>query len=249
MFDFKDKNVLITGASRGIGKEIALQFAAAGANIIVASRKQELLDAVCREIEKRGGKGHAVAAHLGKMEDISNLVARSYEIFGHLDVLVNNAAINPVMGPLINIEERAWDKIMGVNLKGPFFLSVEVAKKMMDRKSGAIVNIASTAGLRSAMGLGVYSISKAGIIQMTRQMARECSAVGVRINAVAPGLVETDFSRAIIETEVFCAEALKTIAMERHAQPGEIAGTVLFLASDMASYITGETIVVDGGGM
>jgi len=249
MHDFKGKNVIVTGASRGIGRRIALEFAAAGAGLVLVSRKQDALEALRAEIEGKGGKAHAVAANMGSLEDVRKMAARAFEVCDRIDVLVNNAATNPVFFPLVGIDERAWDKIMDVNLKGPFFLTVEIGRKMVERGAGAIVNIASTAGMRSWPGLGVYGISKAGLIQMTRQMAREWAEAGVRVNAVAPGLVATDFSKILIETDIMREEALKTVAMRRHAVPDEIAGAVLFLASDEARYITGQTLIVDGGGM
>jgi dehydrogenase/reductase SDR family protein 4 len=249
MHDFKGKNVIVTGASRGIGRQIALEFAAAGAGLVLVSRKQDALEALRAEIEGRGGKAHAVAANMGSMEDVRKLAARAFELCDRIDVLVNDAATNPVFFPLVGIDERAWDKIMDVNLKGPFFLTVEIGRKMVERGAGAIVNIASTAGMRSWPGLGVYGISKAGLIQMTRQMAREWAEAGVRVNAVAPGLVATDFSKILIETDIMREEALKTVAMRRHATVDEIAGAVLFLASDEARYVTGQTLIVDGGGM
>ena len=249
MHDFKGKNVIVTGASRGIGRRIALEFAAAGAGLVLVSRKQDALEALRAEIEGKGGKAHAVAANMGSLEDVRKMAARAFEVCDRIDVLVNNAATNPVFFPLVGIDERAWDKIMDVNLKGPFFLTVEIGRKMVERGAGAIVNIASTAGMRSWPGLGVYGISKAGLIQMTRQMAREWAEAGVRVNAVAPGLVATDFSKVLIETDIMREEALKTVAMRRHAVPDEITGAVLFLASDEARYITGQTLIVDGGGM
>jgi dehydrogenase/reductase SDR family protein 4 len=247
MFDFSGKTVLVTGASRGIGRAIALAFGAAGAEVILVSRKQDALEKVRGEIEAKGGRAHTAAANLGRMDDIRSLLEKAFSVRGRIDVLVNNAATNPVFFPLVAIEERAWDKIMDVNLKGPFFLTVETARKMIDRKSGAIVNVASTAGMRSWVGLGVYGISKAGLMQMTRQMAREWAEAGVRVNAVAPGLVDTDFSRVLIDTDIMRDEALKTAAIKRPATVDEITGAVLFLASDSARFITGQTLVVDGG--
>jgi dehydrogenase/reductase SDR family protein 4 len=247
MQDLKGKNVIVTGASRGIGRQIAMEMAGAGASLIIVSRKQEALEALKGQLEGKGARVHAIAANMGKMEDVRNLVSKAFDAAGTIDVLVNNAATNPVFFPLVAFEEKAWDKIMEVNLKGPFFLSIEVARRMIEKKSGVIVNIASTAGMRSWVGLGVYGISKAGLIQMTRQMAREWAAAGVRVNAVAPGLVATDFSKVLIETDVMRVEALKTVAMNRHATVDEIAGVVLFLASDASRYITGQTIIVDGG--
>ncbi|MCX7943140.1 MAG: glucose 1-dehydrogenase [Deltaproteobacteria bacterium] len=249
MFDFKGKNVLVTGGSRGIGREICKQFAKYGAKVIVSSRKLEACEKVVEEIEREGGEAIAVAANMGKMDEVMNLANRSLEECGYIDVLVNNAATNPIFGPILNTEEKAWDKIMDVNLKGPFFLSLRIAQKMIEGKGGSIINIASTAGLRSWPGLGVYGISKGAIVQMTRQMAREWAGGNVRVNCVAPGLIDTDFSKVLIVNQALREEALKTVSMNRHGVVSEIAGLVLFLASDAASYITGQIIVADGGGM
>ncbi len=249
MFNFSGKNVLVTGGSRGIGKEICKEFARCGARVIVSSRKVDVCEKVVEEIKKEGKEAIAIPANMGKMEDVLSLAEKSLEICGYMDVLVNNAATNPVFGPLITTEEKAWDKIMDVNLKGPFFLTVSLAKKMIELRGGSIINIASTAGLKAWPGLGVYGISKGGLIQMTRQMAREWAGGNVRVNCVAPGLIETDFSRVLIDDQSLREEALKTVSMNRYGTVSEIAGLVLFLASDAASYITGQIIVADGGGM
>jgi len=248
-YNFKGKTALITGASRGIGRQIAIDFARSGCNLIISSRKQEALDALRKNLEQEGVEIHTFSANMGKMEDIKNLVEKIFQAVERVDILVNNAATNPVFLPLLQIDEKAWDKIMDVNIKGPFFLTTEIAKRMIEQKSGVIINIASTAALRSWPGLGVYGISKSALVQMTRQMAREWAEAGIRVNAVLPGLVETDFSKVLIENEFLRAEALKTVAMKRHGNVNEISGVVLFLASDAASYITGQTLIVDGGGL
>lgn len=249
MFDFKGKNVLVTGGSRGIGKEICREFAKYGARVIVSSRKADACEAVVDEIKKNGGDAIAIPANMGKMEEVNNLFLKSIENCGYIDVLVNNAATNPIFGPLLITEEKAWDKIIDVNLKGPFFLALKVAQKMIENKGGSIINIASTAGLRAWPGLGVYGISKGAIVQMTRQMAREWAGGNVRVNCVAPGLIDTDFSRVLIDNAALREEALKNVSMNRHGNVSEIAALVLFLASDSASYITGQIVVADGGGM
>jgi len=250
MFDFRGKCVLVTGGSRGIGREIALQFAHAGARVIVSSRKIDSLNRVVDEIRGFGGEAVAIAANMGKMDEVNRLIEEAYKVYDRIDILVNNAATNPIFGPILNTEERAWDKIMDVNLKGPFFLAINIARRMIDdNKGGSIINIASTAGLRSWPGLGVYGISKGAVVQMTRQMAREWAGANIRVNCVAPGLIYTDFSRVLIEDEALRSEALKNVSMNRYGNVSEIAGLVLFLASDAASYITGQIIVADGGGM
>lgn len=245
---FKNTNVLVTGASRGIGKAISLAFAREGAHVVLSSRKADALSALADEIRAQGQKATVIPAHMGKLDQVRDLARRAHEEAGPIHVLVNNAATNPLFGPLLMSTPEAWDKIMDVNLKGPFFLALHVGKKMLEEGSGAIVNISSVAGFRAWTGLGVYGVSKAGLLQMTRQLAREWAGGGVRVNAVAPGLVETDFSSAIVGDDFMRSEALKTVAMDRHAQPDEITSAVLYLASEEASYVTGQTLVVDGGG-
>ena len=246
---FEGKKVLVTGASRGIGRAIALAFAREGATLVLASRKKEDLDRVATEAREIGAMVHVIPTHMGRIDEVSRLAGQAWETAGRLDVLVNNAATNPVFGPLLQTTPQAWDKIMEVNLKGPFFLSQGVARRMMDSGGGSIVNLSSIAGLMSATWLGTYGISKAAIVQMTRQMAREWAAGGVRVNSIAPGVIETDFSRAILEDQSIRAEALKNVAMGRHGQPPEIASIVLFLASSEASYVTGQVLIADGGGI
>jgi len=250
MSDFKGKSVLVTGGSRGIGREIAIQFARSSARVIVSSRRIESLNKVVDEIKGFGGDAIAIAANMGRMEEVDDLIERVYKECQRVDVLINNAATNPIFGPILNTEEKAWDKIMDVNLKGPFFLAVKIAQRMIDdNKGGSIINIASTAGLRAWPGLGVYGISKGAVVQMTRQMAREWAGANIRVNCVAPGLIDTDFSRVLIDDEALRSEALKNVSMNRYGNVSEIAGLVLFLASDKASYITGQIVVADGGGL
>lgn len=247
-FSLENKVAIVTGASRGIGQEIAVLFSKAGAKVVIASRKFQDLQIVADEINNQGGKAVAIPCHAGKYEDIKNLVSKTVEVFGKVDILVNNAAANPVFGWAQDVDEAAWDKIFEVNLKGYFLLIKEVVKIMVKQNSGCIINISSTAGIKPIPFLGVYSISKAGVIHLTKVFAQELAQYNIRVNCIAPGVVKTKFSRALWENEDIYQEVIKQTPMKRIAMPDEIAPTALFLASEAASYITGEVIVVSGGG-
>lgn len=246
-FRLDAKVVLITGASRGIGEAIATGFAEAGAKVIISSRKLEALDEVAHKIAKAGGDAYPIAAHIGKLIDLENLAQRAKARWGGIDILVNNAATNPIYGPALDCDESAWEKIMSVNLKGAFFLSKLVAPSMEERGGGKIINMASVAGLSPMKGLGVYSISKAGLIMMTKVLAMELAPKNIRVNAIAPGVITTRFSEALWKDEKTSAEISKSIPMARFGAPDEIVGAALYLASDISSFTTGEVISVDGG--
>ena len=242
----RGKVVVVTGASRGIGRELALGFAREGAELVLASRKQAALEAVAAEAQALGAKAVVVPTHVGRPDEARRLIAETVQRCGRIDVLVNNAATNPVFGPTVVADETAWDKIFEVNVRGPFVLSRAASERMIAQGGGAIVNIASVAGLRPMPGLGIYGISKAALIHLTRTLAREL-APAVRVNAVAPGLVDTDFSKAILGDPDVKKMALADVPLGRPAAPAEIVPAVLFLASDAARYVTGEVLVVDGG--
>ncbi len=246
--ELKGKVAIVTGASRGIGRSIALAFASSGARLVLASRnKYGDLGKVADEIRKIAAPVLVVPTHLGKTEDLDNLVAETQREFGRIDILVNNAATNPVIAPLVEIEERAWDHIMNVNLKGSFLLSQKVAKVMVEQGAGCIINIASVDGIRLEPGFVPYSISKAALIMLSHGLARELGQYGIRVIAVAPGLIRTRSSEAIWGNEEIRTERIKRTCVGRLGTPEEVANVVLFLASDKASYVTGTTIVVDGG--
>ena len=243
----KGKVALVTGGSRGIGKAIALQFADAGADVVVSSRKLPDLEGVAAEIRKKGRRGLAVAAHNGKMDELRNLVEKVKEEFGRIDILVNNAATNPIMASVLEIDEPPFDAIMNVNVKGYFFLSQAAAKMMANQGGGVIINIASVGGISPDPGLAAYCISKAAIIMMTKAMALELGQYNIRVNAIAPGIVKTRFSQALWSNERLLSTELAKMPLKRIAEPEEVAKTALYLASDAASFMTGHAIVMDGG--
>ena len=248
LFDLSGRVALVTGASRGIGSAIAEILAEHGAQVVLSSRKQADLDA---EVERINAlypeKAVAIAAHAGKQDDLERLVQQAMERFSRIDILINNAATNPYFGPVLGAELSAWDKTFEVNLRGIFVLTQQVYRASMEAHGGAIVNIASIGGIRPGLGLGVYNVSKAALIMLTRQLARELGGQ-VRVNAVAPGLVKTRFAEALWGNQEILDRVLAQNPMGRIGVPSEVAAAVLFLASDAASYVNGEVLVVDGGG-
>ena len=245
-FSLKNKVALITGASRGIGQAAALGLAQAGADLVIASRKLPDLEKVAGEIKKTGRKCLPIAAHVGKIEEINALVKKVVEEFGRIDVLVNNAATNPTMASALDIDERAWDAIMNLNLKGLFFLSQAVARVMKEKGGGKIINVASIAGITPDI-LPVYSVSKAGVIMATKVMAQQWAQYNIRVNAIAPGLTKTRFSEALWKNDDILKMAMSRTPMARPAEPEEMVGAIIYLASDASSYVTGQVIAVDGG--
>ena len=247
-FDVTGRVALVTGASRGIGSAIAEALAEHGAQVVLSSRKQADLDAEAARINSLyPDKAVAIAAHAGRPDDLERLVQQVMERFSRIDILVNNAGTNPYMGPVLGAELAAWDKTFEVNVRGMFWLTRLVYQASMEARGGSVVNIASTGGLRPGIGLGVYNITKAAVIFMTRQLAREIGS-NVRVNAVAPGLIKTRFAEVLWNTPEILNRVLAVNPMGRIGVPDEVASAVLFLASDAASYVNGEVIVVDGGG-
>ncbi len=242
-----DKVAIVTGASRGIGAEVARTFARAGAKVVLASRKIEGLTAVADEITAAGGEALPYAAHMGKTEEIQALVAAAVERFGKVDVLVNNAATNPYFGPMLNIEDAAWDKTFEVNVKGYFAATREVARHVQSRGGqGSIVNVASVAGFMAMPLQGVYAMTKAAVISMTRTLSVELGP-DVRINAIAPGLIDTKFASALTQNEHILETVMQKTSLKRVGQPADVASAALLLASDMGGYFTGSVLTVDGG--
>ena len=245
-FSLSDKVALVTGGSRGIGKAIAVGLAKFGADVAVTSRKLPDLEEVAAEIKGLGRRSMAVATHVGRMDEIKNLVPKVKDELGRIDILVNNAGTNPTMDAAISIEERAWDSIMNLNLKGLFFLSQAVARLMQEQGGGKIINVASVAGITPDI-LPVYSISKAGVIMATKVMAQQWAQYNIRVNAIAPGLVKTRFSEALWSNPDIAQAVMTRTPLQRIAEPDEMVGAAVFLASDASSYVTGHVLVVDGG--
>ena len=246
-FSQKGKIALITGASRGIGEAIAVALADYGAHCILVSRKIDSLQDIVEKIKENGGKAEAIACHVGYLEQIEALFKDVRDRFGKIDILVNNAATNPYFGDMIDATEHGWDKTNNVNLKGPFFMIQHAARLMMESGGGSIVNVASVGGLSPQIMQGIYAITKAGLIAMTKAFAKELANKNIRVNALLPGLTETKFSRVLIDTKEIYDYAVKQIPLGRHAQPSEMAGAVLYLVSDAASFTTGTYIICDGG--
>ena len=246
-FRLDGRVAVVTGGSRGIGRAVALGLAQAGADVAIASRKAQDLESVADEIRALGRRAVGIPAHLGRRPEIDRLFDTVLDTFGRLDILVNNAATNPVFGPLLDIDEDAWDRIMALNVKGYLLAAQRAARAMAPAGRGAIVNVASTAGLRASFGLGAYSVSKAAVIMLTRVLGRELGPLGIRVNGIAPALIETRFSEALWKNPDILAGYLKSTPLGRTGQPEEVAGAVVYLCSDAASYVNGQTLLLDGG--
>ena len=247
LFDLGGKTALVTGASRGIGEGIARLLAAQGAHVIVSSRKLDACEGVAASIRDAGGKAEAYACHIGEMAQIDKLFADLEAKHGRLDILVNNAATNPHFGHITETDVGAFQKTVDVNIRGYFFMSSAGAKLMAKNGGGSIVNVASVNGVTPGAQQGIYSITKAAVISMTKAFARECAPQKVRVNALLPGATDTKFASALFHNPVILEQALSRIPMHRVAKPSEMAGAVLYLASDAASYTTGAALNVDGG--
>ena len=241
-----EKVAIVTGASRGIGRAIAEVFALEGAKVVICGRKQETLDRVALEI---GPAVKPVACHVGRLEQVEAMVSATTREFGHIDILVNNAATNVAFGPCLEMDEGQFDKTVEINLKSVFRLTKLVAPGMCERGSGSIINIASVSGFRPQMHSLLYSMSKAALIMMTKSYALELGPKGVRVNAIAPGLIQTALSEHYWKEEQRRNEIIGKQPIRRIGQPVDIAGLALLMASDAGSYMTGQTVVVDGGAL
>ena len=246
-FDLSGKVAVVTGASKGIGQAMAEAFAEAGAQVVVSSRKQEAVDAVAAGIQEKGGQAIAVAANTGEIDALQQLADTAINTYGGVDILVNNAATNPVFGPVVKTDEAAFDKIMQVNVKGPFELAKMLYKSMKQRGGGSVINISSVGGISPEPFLGIYSVSKAALISLTKVMAKEWGVSGIRANVICPGLIKTKFSEALWSNEQIANKMIQTLPLPRIGEADEVAGLALFLASDAAAYCTGAVYTADGG--
>lgn len=247
LFDLSGRVALVSGASRGIGEEAAKCLAEYGARLIVSSRKIDDCERVAQDIRDAGGDATAIACNIGDMAQIENLIGRIKTEFGRLDICVNNAATNPYFGHVLDTDLGAFQKTVDVNIRGYFFMSVEAGKIMRDQGKGVIVNTASINAIQPGPMQGIYSITKAAVVNMTKTFAKECGPLGIRCNALLPGLTKTKFAGALFSNDDIYQMAIQQIPLGRHAEPQEMAGTLLYLCSDASSYTNGECIVVDGG--
>lgn len=246
-FDLNGRIAVVAGASRGIGQAIATLLGEYGAHVIALSRSADGCEETVGRIRELGGTAEARGCHIGRMNEIEAFYAWLDEAHGRVDILVNNAAANPYYGHILDTDVAAFEKTLDVNLRGYFFMSAFAGKRMKTQGGGAIVNVASANGLSPGDKQGVYSISKAGIVNMSKAFARECGPYNIRVNTLVPGLTRTRFAQALHDDEEFMAKQLPHTPLGRGALPDEMAGAVLYLVSDAASYTTGSSIVVDGG--
>lgn len=245
--DLSGRVAIVTGASRGIGRAIAETLALAGAKVALASRKQEALDEVAREIRAAGGDAIGIAAHNGDKQALGALVAATVARYGRLDILVNNAATNPHFGTILEADDSYWRKTIDVNLMGNVWLTQAAVKQMRGSGGGKIINVASIVGLNPGRYQGIYSLTKAGVISLTKTLATELGPDNIQVNAIAPGLVKTEFARALWGNEDLLAHVLARTPAGRIGQPDDISGIALFLASSASDYTTGAVFALDGG--
>jgi NAD(P)-dependent dehydrogenase (short-subunit alcohol dehydrogenase family) len=246
-FDLTGKVAVVTGSSRGIGRASAELLARMGAKVVVSSRKADACQDVADGIRNDGGDAHVIACNISRRDEVEALINGTVSHYGKIDILVCNAAVNPYYGPLLDITDEAFDKIMGANVKSNIWLCGLAMPKMAERGGGSVVIISSIGGLRGSTVIGAYGISKAADFSLCRSLAGEWGPKNVRVNCIAPGLVKTDFARALWEDEALLARRTATTPLRRIGEPHEIAGAVVYLASDASTFMTGQTIVIDGG--
>lgn len=247
LFRLDGKVALVTGASKGIGEAIARGLAAFGARVVVSSRKTADIEAVAASIRADGGEAIALAANIGRFPETTDLVDQTVAHYGGVDIVVNNAAVNPVFGPLEGTDERAFDKIIAVNLKGPFELCKRALPSMQARGGGSIINISSIGGVKPERLIGVYSAAKAALINLTQAMAQDWGRYGVRANAICPGLIKTKFSSALWQNPTIVEHFVQRTPLGRLGEPDDLVGVAVFLAAPASAYCTGAVFAVDGG--
>jgi len=245
-FDLSGKTVIVTGASKGIGLAMAQACGEAGANVVISSRKQEACDQEADRLKQSGINSTGVACHMGDESQIQNLIEETVKAFGSIDVLINNAATNPIFGSIEDAESGAFDQIMNVNVKGPWTLC-KLAYPHLKEVNGSVINISSIEGLSPGLGLGLYSVSKSALITLTKVLAKEWGKEGIRANVICPGLVETKFSEALTSNEKILGHVKSKQALQMLAQPDDMAGMALYLASEASRFITGGVFTADGG--
>jgi len=248
-FDLEGKVAIVTGSSKGIGESIARGLAEYGAKVVISSRKQDAVDSVVASFKEDGLEAIGIECNVGERSQLESLVKQTVDVYGGVDILINNAATNPVFGQLVDAEDKAFDKIMNVNVRGCLTLANLCHPIMASRGGGSIINIASVEGLKPSLGLGLYSISKAALVMLTKSQAKEWGNAGIRSNAICPGLIKTKFSSAIWQNEKMLNHFERNLPSGRMANPDEMAGLALYLASEAGSYSTGGVYTADGGFM
>ncbi|WP_339845832.1 SDR family oxidoreductase [uncultured Halopseudomonas sp.] len=247
LFDLTGKVAVITGSTKGIGKAIAEEYAKAGARVVISSRKADVCEQVANELKSKGFDALPIACHVGDKAQLQNLVDKTIEAWGRIDILVCNAATNPVYGATSTVSDEAFDKIMGTNVKGTFWLCNMVIPQMVNLGGGSIVLLSSIAGIRASANIGVYGMSKAAEAGLARNLSLEWGPHNIRVNSIAPGLIRTDFAQALMDDPDRLKRIEEKLPLRRVGEPVDIAGVALFLASAAGAYVTGQTIVADGG--
>ncbi|MBN8871467.1 MAG: SDR family oxidoreductase [Rhodospirillales bacterium] len=247
LFDLTGKVAIVTGSTKGIGKAIAERMAEHGATVVISSRKPDACDAVAEAIRAKGGKAVAIPCHVAHKDQLQALVDRTVADCGGIDILVENAGVNPFLGPAASMPDDAYERVMGVNVRSNFWLANMACPHIAERGGGSVIIISSIGGLRGSAQLGVYGLSKAADLQLARNICVEWGPKNIRANAIAPGLVRTDFARALWENPVLYKKRTRDTPLQRIGEPDEVAGCAVFLAAPAGSFVTGQTIVIDGG--
>ena len=247
LFDLTGKVAVVTGSSKGIGRAIAERLAEHGAKVVVSSRKADVCEQVAAGIRAKGGTAEVIPCHIARKEELQKLVDQTIALWGGIDIMVSNAAVNPYLGPAAGASDEVYERVMGANVRSNFWLANMVCPQMAERGGGSIIIISSIGGLRGSASLGLYAISKAADMQLARNIAVEWGPKNVRANCIAPGLVRTDFARALWEDPIRYRKTTRDNPLQRIGEPDEIAGAAVFLASPAGSFVTGQTLVIDGG--